>query len=79
MCNGVVYEVLADLAKKKGEAYKKGEKGLDLAQQIDAVEMHVKQMIGRRPIDVLIPQGEPKELKEPKEDAGSVDLSQVGV
>ena len=75
MCNGVVFEVLADLAKRKNEAYKKGEKGLDLAQQIDAVEMHVKQMIGRKPINQLIPAGEP----EQPEDVLGVNLSGVGV
>ena len=70
--NGVVFEVLADLAKKKEKAYSQREKGLELAQQIDAVEMHVKQMIKQPPIEKLITQGEAKQ-------EGATDLSKVGV
>lgn len=57
MCkeNQIVYDVLADLAKKKEGAYKKGAAGLGLAQEIEAIEQHVKRMINYPPIEQLIP------------------------
>lgn len=83
MCNGVVFEVLAELAKKKEAAYKKGEEGLAQAQEIDAVEAHVKRMIKPKPLDQLFLTEDEQAPENPPEmpdegSAGFPDLSKVG-
>jgi len=82
MCNTVVFEVLADLAKKKEGAYKKGTEGLPIVQEIETVEQHVKRMIKPRPIDQLIPRGDEPENGGPEDTevtGPGIDLSKVGM
>ncbi len=57
MCGSdTLFEVLADLSKRKQQAYSAGEAGLQKVQEIEDIERHLKRMlVPMAPIETLIP------------------------
>ncbi len=57
MCRSdTLFEVLADLSKRKQQAYSAGEAGLPKVQEIEDIEQHLKRLlVPRAPIENLIP------------------------